>query len=532
MGNISNYLSWRGDLDFREHPFSEVDSLVLSVLAGLDLDGIVPARGSGEKISVKAASEKFYIAGDISDLKDEDAESILFRMAQSTRYRDAMLMDYVRPEGETPFSALTIALGDGTSFIGFARGLSTLDDLKLVFDGCSAVSSAHREAVRYAEEVLSRKSSLCRIGGALGGGTLALYAACLCREDLKPAILMVYSADGPGPAPDLLPPTARHLLSSRSTILLPEYSVIGTLFTPDTRPLIVKSSARGLLQCSPMTWQVESDHFVTVRRHNRESAACSEILDGWIESSSQADRTQFISDLFGALKLNGAKTLEDITGSGIDGFYTVLRSLTTSEKRIRIVAGSILNSFFAKVRVIRPVEVMSSTEALFALALLALGLVLVFAPETSFLLIGRVVCAVVLIFSMIRLLMISTREMNPTQKRRLIILYMLLLCASSGIGTNLSRLTLVTGLIVGALFIGIALILLVRLIRTREMTPANAALGILALILAAIGVVCASASDLLAGRSGSLGFVLVLISLILFVHAVVRNAELHAGGQL
>ena len=530
MGNISNYLNWRGDLDFREHPFSEVDSLVLSVLAGLDLEGIVPARGSGETISVKAASEKFYIAGDISSLREEDADAILYRMAQSGRYRDALLMDYVRAGGEAPFSALTVALGDGTSYIGYAVKMSGLDDLKRVFDGSCTVTPAHREAVLYAEEVLSRKRSLCRLGGIGGGGTLALYAAAMCRDDLKPAILMVYTADGPGPAPDLLPPSARALMKTRCTVILPEYSVTGTLFTPDTRPLIVKSTARGILQTDPMTWQVESDHFITVRRHDRESVACSEILDGWIESSSQADRTQFINDLFGALKLNGARTLSDITGNGLDGFYTVLRSLTTSEKRIRIVAGNQLNSLFARIRVIRPGEVMSSTESLFALALLALGLVLILAPDGSFRLIGFVVSAAVLIFSLLRLIMVSTREMSPAAKRRQILIHALVLVLAAGVGSNLDRLPLVTGLIVGALFIGIALIILVRLIRGREMTPVTAAIGILALILAAIGVVCASASSLLAGRSGSLGFVLVLISLILIIHGMVRNAELHAAG--
>lgn len=532
MGNISNYLNWRGDLDFREHPFSEVDSLVLSVLAGLDLDGIVPARGSGEKISVKAASEKFYIAGDISSLRDEDADAILYRMAQSDRYREAQLMDYIRPEGDAPFSALTVALDDGTSFIGYAVKVSDLDGFKRVFDGSCTVTPAHREAVLYAEEILSRKRSLCRIGGVGGGGTLALYAAAMCRDDLKPAVLMVYAGDGPGPAPDLLPPSARNLMKNRCTVILPEYSVAGTLFTPDTRPLIVKSTARGILQTDPMTWQVESDHFVTVRRHDRESAACSEILDAWIEASSQDDRTQFINDLFGALRLNGARTLEDITGSGLDGFYTVLRSLTTSEKRIRIVAGVQLNALFARLRVIRPGEVLSSTESLFALALLALGLVLILAPESSFRLIGFTVSAVVLIFSMLRLLMVSTREMSPAAKRRQVLIYTLLLCVSAGFGSNLDRLPLATGLIVGALFIGIALIILVRLIRGREMTPVTAALGILALILAAIGVVCASASSLLAGRSGSLGFVLVIISLILLIHGLVLNAELHADGTI
>ena len=32
MGNLFTYLSWRGDLSFRERPFCEVDNLMLALL--------------------------------------------------------------------------------------------------------------------------------------------------------------------------------------------------------------------------------------------------------------------------------------------------------------------------------------------------------------------------------------------------------------------------------------------------------------------------------------------------------------------
>ena len=38
MGNILDYLDWRGDLTFEQSPFNEVDNLILACFSYLDLD--------------------------------------------------------------------------------------------------------------------------------------------------------------------------------------------------------------------------------------------------------------------------------------------------------------------------------------------------------------------------------------------------------------------------------------------------------------------------------------------------------------
>ena len=38
MGNILDYLDWRGDLTFEQSPFNEVDNLILACFYYLDLD--------------------------------------------------------------------------------------------------------------------------------------------------------------------------------------------------------------------------------------------------------------------------------------------------------------------------------------------------------------------------------------------------------------------------------------------------------------------------------------------------------------
>ena len=55
MANIEDYLKWRGDLSFKVNPFNEVDNLILSELAYLNLEGI-----ADKKIKVKDAIEGYF----------------------------------------------------------------------------------------------------------------------------------------------------------------------------------------------------------------------------------------------------------------------------------------------------------------------------------------------------------------------------------------------------------------------------------------------------------------------------------------
>lgn len=58
MGNILDYLDWRGDLTFEQSPFNEVDNLILSCFSYLDLDEITELK-NGDTLCIKDLSERF-----------------------------------------------------------------------------------------------------------------------------------------------------------------------------------------------------------------------------------------------------------------------------------------------------------------------------------------------------------------------------------------------------------------------------------------------------------------------------------------
>ena len=52
MGNILDYLDWRGDITFEQSPFNEVDNLILACFSYLDLDERAEVK-NGNTLSVE-----------------------------------------------------------------------------------------------------------------------------------------------------------------------------------------------------------------------------------------------------------------------------------------------------------------------------------------------------------------------------------------------------------------------------------------------------------------------------------------------
>ena len=67
--NVSDYLKWRGDLDFSQAPFNDVDNLILAQIAYVDFTDIVPAPGSIETITIAEAADTFFDTHDEKEIK-------------------------------------------------------------------------------------------------------------------------------------------------------------------------------------------------------------------------------------------------------------------------------------------------------------------------------------------------------------------------------------------------------------------------------------------------------------------------------
>lgn len=112
MGNIITYLKWRGDLRFQDRPFCEADNLALALLSYADLEGSVPAAGTGERVTVEYAYTQYCQRNHPTDFIIKSAEAVLREMAVSQRFQNAYLSNFqcvLDTDISTQFAAVQIA---------------------------------------------------------------------------------------------------------------------------------------------------------------------------------------------------------------------------------------------------------------------------------------------------------------------------------------------------------------------------------------------------------------------------------------
>lgn len=458
MGNILSYLKWRGDLTFRERPFCEVDNLVLAELSYLDFSGLVPTVEQGGSVSLAQAAEGYDVAlrkvQNVNGLPDD----FLPLMARSNRFRDVRLSHYadiLDRETGVQFAALHIALGDGTVYVAF-RGTS--DDLigwREDFSMSFQLMPAQTLAAAYLSETLCEPGVKYRIGGHSKGGSLAVYAAMMCSAEQKEQIIAVYSNDGPGICDELLDREKYQELQPKLTRIVPEFSVIGSLFAQEPPTKIVASSASGISQHEGMSWEVEGDHFCIREDLSPKCLLVNNIFRTWIESASMEQRKTFTNDFFDALESSGVKQLSELTERNMDEVETILLSLTcNTDKESKTVAAKFLLSAFQVVRSIPFGDCLKSSEAICGGVSFLLGLLFMIAPDISSRCVGIGIC-VILLTVICRQIVKGTEKKTDrsTLYRIKLIAQLVLLCAVSFLSAVVNLVFNFTNLLVGVGFL-------------------------------------------------------------------------------
>ena len=59
MGNLFDYLSWRGDLSFEKDPFGDVDNLLCALISYIDFEGQIP-QSTEQTVPLKSAVDAYF----------------------------------------------------------------------------------------------------------------------------------------------------------------------------------------------------------------------------------------------------------------------------------------------------------------------------------------------------------------------------------------------------------------------------------------------------------------------------------------
>jgi hypothetical protein len=356
MANIVDYLKWRGDLTLSERPFNDVDNLILATLSYMDFSGIVPGPGQG---SVNLADACNALMQETDGNVEERVRSLakldpklITRLSHSKRFGTMQLhdcVDVLDQERSLQFAALQIDLTPTETYVSFRGTDSTLVGWREDFMLSFTVTEAQREAARYLERALNDANESGRslyVGGHSKGGNLAVYAALSCPIELLPQIACVWSNDGPGIAPELLPVSPATLLGERYVRIVPAYDMVGILFEREDDPrIVVSSDVSGARQHDPFTWQV-TPYGMDEAELAPESALIQEAINEWLLEVPLEQRAVLVDQLFNALESGGAHTLDEVIESmrGLRDVLAAMGEMDESTKElIRKLAGNVVS---------------------------------------------------------------------------------------------------------------------------------------------------------------------------------------------
>ena len=356
MGNISDYLAWRGDLTFEERPFNDADNIVLSALSYLYLEGIVPSEKDGGGIVLRDAFLQLLYASDgelkpyVRSLATINAEYVI-GMCQSPRFCNAILSSYVDIVDDSKplqFSAIQIDLPHAGTYVSYRGTDNNISGWREDFNTSFTITEAQREAARYLQRTIQRtkqEGGPIRVGGHSKGGNLAAYAVLHCPKEHLGRIAQVYSNDGPGMAPEVVEEGVTEEAFSLIKHIVPTYSIVGMLFSQENEPrTIVTSSVKGVGQHDLTTWNLMREGTVQSPTIADDCLALNKVISDWTASLSLEDRKLVVTDIFDALEASGTTKLDEVLSSS-DSLNRVIAALNNMDERSREVTKALISCF-------------------------------------------------------------------------------------------------------------------------------------------------------------------------------------------
>lgn len=362
MGNILDYIKWRGDLSFDKSEFNEVDNLVLSQISYVNFDKIVYGIRSKNKITLKEACDKFFTFNDEKKLLKEvsfinKAILVLKEAAKTKRFGNLYLCNYiniVKVKEEKQFSAITYIIDDKNIFIAYRGTDNNIVGWKEDFN-MSFMDSIPSQitAVKYLNKVAEKNTSILKkpsnimIGGHSKGGNLAIYAACNCNNKIKNRIIKIYNNDGPGfITSDIMKSKNYLLIKDRIITFVPETSIIGMLLNHEENYIVVKSEGVGIMQHDAMSWQVIGNSFIHLHEISKTSKFFNKAISTWLANCDYKQREDFVNGLFNVLDKTKAKTINDLAYNKLSKVLEIVKTLNNLDEETKFIIIKTSKSLF------------------------------------------------------------------------------------------------------------------------------------------------------------------------------------------
>lgn len=339
MGNILDYLDWRGDLPLSVDPFNEVDSLLLSELAYVNFSGI-PEDGTAVPLS--EVSDVFFSTFPLEQMETDSSDSkkalVMKKMAGNNRFGNIRICRYVNEldkDQSVQFSAATFLLDDGTAYAAFRGTDHSFTGWKESLDlSYENETEGQRKAVDYLNGLSDLTGYPLRVGGHSKGGNYAVYGAAFCSADVRNRIIAAYSNDGPGFHNSVIMSEEYRRILPKICTVIPEASVIGRLLLNASIPIVVKSTAVGIMQHDGFSWCVRRNRFERTGISGM-GVFLDKSINDWTEHMDDKTRESLIDSIFTLLDGTGKESFRDLKLEKAKTMKTLLTGMNDlpAEKR-------------------------------------------------------------------------------------------------------------------------------------------------------------------------------------------------------
>jgi hypothetical protein len=337
--NFLTYLKWRGDLSIKEHPFNEVDALILSELVYIHFENIVPGVEEEGCISIREANAKYEKSTEREMFFYKEKEELFDVLAFSPRFADMTLCNYVSnldEEEHKQFAAMHVNLTPNHTFVAFRGTDSTVvgwrEDLNMSF---MMPVPSQQSAVDYVEKTVKGLFRKYSFGGHSKGGNLAMYSAVFCSQKLQKRVAKVYNFDGPGFNRKMIDDEAYKRVEKRIETFVPEQSIVGLLMEHEENYKVVESTEFAILQHEGFSWVVDCNEFALVDEVNKYSKSLSMTLKAWLEEMSPEERKEAVDAFFDVFVNAGINDFMEIANMDVKTAGRLLKEVAMVPHALR-----------------------------------------------------------------------------------------------------------------------------------------------------------------------------------------------------
>ena len=322
MGNLITYVQQYGAQTFEDKSLTDIDVLVLTEIAYLPFDEIVPKSFDvTEAISLEQLGKEFE---QIKEKKQElnpfmitsERIELLEVVSKSQRYKEIKVfgfMNDIDDERTKQFAAVCYQWEEENRWIIFRGTDESLtgwkEDFMMTY---SDLIPAQTDAIEYLKKQAETFSGTLNVSGHSKGGNLSLYASAMQEETVQNRIEQIYCWDSPGVHRSILDKEGYQRVVSKAKRYIPQDSIVGLMLESQVPYHIIESQGSGISQHSALMWNIEEDHFVELTELTKNSQLTDQTFKQWTEVVSDEDLKLFFDTFFELIFEMGVETVNDV----------------------------------------------------------------------------------------------------------------------------------------------------------------------------------------------------------------------------